>query len=532
MMVMRKHRYDARCLFIFIALLISLASLSGCISSPGPGNEQIPPEISVYSGDWPLPNRDYANTRYVSGAKISSQTVNGLKLKWSMNITGIGPYGGATSNPLILGDKVYFQDAMANTYKLSLYDGSVEWIHWLNATLVYAPNGPAVGYGKVFITEDSHNFTALDSSDGSELWRIRISKIPTTGMDIQPVVYDGLVYSSTVPGLGDIYYAPGGIGVVFALEQDTGLIRWNFSTVNSPDLWGHPEINSGGGCWYPPAVDTKTGTTFWGTGNPAPFVGTTEYPNGMSRPGPNLYTNTLLALDHRAGDLVWYTQVYPHGLFDYDFQISPVLTTANVSGKEMEMVIGAGKMGRVYAFDRSTGGILWVCVVGKHENDQLAALPPGTTTLYPGDLGGVESPMACAEGKVFAVYNNLYTNWSPDSYFAGNFTPYIPPYQEGTSGMAAIETDTGKIAWEQSFSNVSVGGATVVNDLVFTATMDGTIYALNMETGCIVWHYTAPAGIEAWPAFANNTLVWPCGGGLGFGGQPTLIALGLNPAPG
>ena len=103
----------------------------------------------------------------------------------------------------------------------------------------------------------------------------------------------------------------------------------------------------------------------------------------------------------------------------------------------------------------------------------------------------------------------------------------IPPYQEGTSGIVAIEEDTGKIAWEQSFDTVNTGGATVANDLVFTATMDATIYALDRDTGRVVWNYQAPGGIEAWPAIAHDTIIWPCGGGLGFGGQPTLIALGL-----
>jgi glucose dehydrogenase len=514
-------------LLILIAILVVMVWLPGCT---GPGTrpqDPVPPEISLYAGDWPLPNKDYANTRFVSTGEISSATIDRIGLKWSMNITGIGPFGGAASNPLVLGDQVLFQDAMANTYALDRATGVPRWIRWFNATLVYAPNGPGVGYGKVFVASDSHNFTALDFGDGSILWQTRVSDIPTTGMDIQPVAYDGLVYASTVPGLGDIYYAPGGTGVIFTLDQETGSRRWIFSTIDSPDLWGHPEINSGGGCWYPPAIDTATGLTFWGTGNPAPFVGTPEYPNGLSRPGPNLYTNTLLALEHRQGELVWYTQVYPHGLFDYDFQISPILTTANISGYEKDLVIGAGKMGRVYAFDRATGGILWVAVVGRHENDQLAALPPGYTTLYPGDLGGIESPMACAGGKVFAVYNDLYTKWTPVSYFAGNTTPYIPPYQDGTSGIVAIEEDTGKIAWECGFDTVNVGGATVVNDLVFTATMDGNIYALDRDTGRIVWSYRAPAGIEAWPAVAHDTIIWPCGGGLAFGGPPTLIALGL-----
>ncbi|HZE20953.1 MAG TPA: PQQ-binding-like beta-propeller repeat protein, partial [Desulfobaccales bacterium] len=313
--------------------------------------------------------------------------------------------------------------------------------------------------------------------------------------------------------------------VIYALNQSTGGTVWNFSTVDSPDLWGHPEINSGGGCWYTPSIDLKSGIMFWGTGNPAPFVGTPEYPNGASRPGPNLYTNTLLALDHRNGSLQWFTQVIPHGLFDYDLQLPPILARANWNGIDQDIVIAGGKMGRVYGFNRSTGAILWETGVGKHQNDQLAALPPGFTQVYPGAVGGIETPMAYADGVVYAAYNNVYENWSPIASYDGNVTPYIQPYSEGSGGLVAIETDTGQILWERKFDSMDVGGATVVNDLVFTGTFNGTLYAFNRTTGEQVWTYQAPDRIIAWPAVANDTLVWPAGGGFRSNGTPSLIAL-------
>src|SRR5690606_34663662 len=120
-----------------------------------------------------------------------------------------------------------------------------------NVAEVVGPNGPAVGWGKVFVAKDLYNVTALDAGTGEEVWTTRLSEVATTGIDIQPSVYAGLVYVSTVPGTGDVFYAPGGIGVISALDAETGEVVWSFSTVDSPDLWGHPEINSGGGAWYP-----------------------------------------------------------------------------------------------------------------------------------------------------------------------------------------------------------------------------------------------------------------------------------------
>jgi outer membrane protein assembly factor BamB len=226
--------------------------------------------------------------------------------------------------------------------------------------------------------------------------------------------------------------------------------------------------------------------------------------------------------------MIWYTQVVPHGLFDYDFQIPPILTRANINGFDQDIVIGAGKMWRVYAFNRTNGLILWETIVGEHQNDQLAALPPGRTTVYPGTLGGVETPMAYSGGAVFAAYNDLPVNWSPDAYFAGNITPYIPPYREGDGGLVAIEADTGKILWERTFPTIDVGGATVVNDLVFTGTFDGTLYAFNRTTGEEIWNYTAPDRITAWPAVVNDTIIWPAGGGFDSNGTPSIVALRIG----
>ncbi|MDG6256959.1 MAG: PQQ-binding-like beta-propeller repeat protein [Methanomicrobiaceae archaeon] len=523
-----------------LLLILALCLAGGAMAQDNQteNDSVVPPEVSEYAGDWPLPNYDYANTRATNTTAINASSINDLGVAWSFALNASGQFGAASSNPIITGDTVYFQDINANVFALSLETGDVVWTALYNNTSVAGPNGPAVGWGKVFAAVDPYTMGALDAATGEELWTQRLAGRPGEGIDIAPTVYDGMVYTSTVPGLGDIFYAGGNIGIIFALDEENGTIVWNFSTVDDPEsIWGNPEVNSGGGVWYTPAVDTGTGITYWGVANPAPFAGTPEYPNGASRPGPNLYTNSMLALGHDDGELIWFTQVLPHDLFDHDFQIPPILTNANVSGTEQEIVLGAGKMGRVYAFNRDTGAILWVTVVGRHENDQLAALPPGTTTVYPGALGGVETPMAAADGAVYVPYVDLATNWTPESSLSvgANQTgpqPEFAPFEEGTGGLVAIETDTGKILWEQTFDSINVGGATVINDLVLTATFDGAVYAFNRTSGEEIWTWNAPAGINAWPAVANDTILIPAG----VGEEPALIALRLGanvtpPAP-
>ena len=502
-----------------IAALTLLIAASALASGPdgsggGGGDGPIPPEVADHAEDWPLPNKDYENTRVTVDSAISSKNVLELGVAWSFPIPGIGAYGAAASNPIIAGDAVYFQDLRCNVFALDLETGDVRWSKFYNVAAVVGPNGPAVGWGKVFIAKDLYNVTALDAETGEEIWSTRLSEISTTGIDIQPAVYDGLVYVSTVPGTGDVFYAPGGIGVIYALDAKTGEVAWNFSTVDSPDLWGNKEVNSGGGCWYPPSIDAETGIMFWGIANPAPFPGTEEWPSGTSRPGPNLYTDSMMALDHATGEMIWFNQVLAHDLFDHDFQISPILAELDVKGTPQKVVFGAGKMGKVYAFNRSSGEVLWSTVV-------LDALPNGTTRILPGVLGGVETPMAYADGVLYVPVVNMFSDWTPAALDSSTID-----FNNGTGELVAIDAATGKILWIKLFETMALGGATVVNDLVFTAEYDGTIHAFKADSGEEVFELKAPASINGWPAVAKDTIVWPAGAGE----EPSLIALRLGAA--
>ncbi|VVB60262.1 Outer membrane protein assembly factor BamB [uncultured archaeon] len=476
---------------------------------------QVPPEIIQYQGDWPLANKDYQNTRATKDSTITSSNVASLSLAWSYAIQGIGAYGGAASTPLIVGNTVFFQDLKGNVVALNRQTGNVIWTKWYNDSAIVGPDGPAVGYGMIYVAKDLYNITALDMSTGAEVWKTRISYVVTTGIDIQPIVYDNMVFISTVPGTGDIFYAPGGIGIIYALDAQTGAILWNFSTVDTPNLWGHPEVNSGGGCWYPPAIDRATNTIFWAVSNPAPFSGTPNWPNGLSFAGSALFTDCMMALDYRTGKMKWFSQAIAHDIFDHDLQISPILTNATIGNVQHQIVIGAGKMGNVYAFDRDTGAILWTVPVGKHENDTLDKLT-GETLVYPGVLGGVETCMAYSDGIVFVPVVDLSTKYIPTglNYSSINFAA-------GKGELVAIDVNLGKILWYKTFDSINVGAATVVNDVVFTATYNGMIYAFQAKTGQQLFSYQAPAGINAWPAIAGNMIVWP----VGVGGTPSLIAL-------
>jgi outer membrane protein assembly factor BamB len=510
---------------IFLALLLTVIILAaGCVSNPpsgvgssGPGTAGIPPEVSQYGKDWPLPMRDYESTRWTTDSSISSATVQNLEVTWMMPITASGTFGGASTNPLIMGDTVYFQDLLGRLFSIDRQTGTVNWMTTFDSQGVVGPNGPAVGYGKVFGPSNQYSMSAVDLANGNKLWTTNLSFGAPIGILDQPTVYDGKVLISTTPQ----GYKAGAAGIIYALDQQTGKVLWQFNTIQSPDFWGHPELNSGGGCWFPASIDVNTGYSFWGTGNPAPFAGTPQYPNGASRPGNNLYCDSLIALNN-SGGLEWYTQTIAHDNTDMDFQLSPILTTATVNGVTQDIAIGGGKWGRVFAFNRSTGAILWVTQVGIHLNDNLVNLPNETIIVYPGYQGGIETPMAYANGVVYTGTNNLYANWAPTISFPPGGG--LQPYANGTSNLTAIQVNTGKILWERNFDSEIFSGVTVVNDLVFTATYNGMIYAMNKDTGSIVWTYHAPGLVNSWPAVAGNYLVWPVGSGT----APSVVAFDLG----
>jgi outer membrane protein assembly factor BamB len=432
---------------------------------------------------------------------------------------------------------VYIQDLACNVFALDFETGEVLWEHRYDNPTV-GPNGPAVGWGKVFAATSVDTISALDIETGEELWAVQLEG-PVGA--IQPTVYDNTVYVSTLAGVLDPGeeaglrgYAGGATGIAYALDQETGEARWSFQTVEE-GFWGNPELNGGAGLWFPPAIDTERDMLFYGTGNPAPFPGTIDFPNGSSRPGPNLYSNSIIALDRLSGELLWYYQVKPHDLFDLDFHMSPVLATVAIDGADRDIVIGAGKLGRILAFDRETGEVLWNTSVGEHDNDELEEVPEGQTVMVlPGVYGGVETPMAYADGIVYASVVNLPTPYTATGHDAENGAEAVQRAErmtevtEGTGEIVALDAATGEIQWTHDVDSVPFGGATVVNDLIVASTFEGTVFALDRGSGEELWRAQLAVPLIAWPAVVDDTII--VGAGAGQNARLVAFRLGAPPA--
>ena len=479
---------------------------------------QPPPEWRRNAAAWPGHNYDLANTRATTTTPISSRNVSHLREKWRLPLEGQAFFGIFASNPIVLDDTIYLIDLTSQVYAVDKETGRVKWRRAFNDFNV-GPNGVAYGWGLLFGTTHTGIF-ALDARTGETVWSRELIGAELGGIDLAPQVYDNTVIVSTVPSALD-RYVPGTMGIVYALDPWTGATKWDFNTVKDGYLWGNPELNSGGGLWYPPAVDAA-GRVFISIGNPGPFPGTPEFPNGTSRPGDNLYTNSIVALDGQTGRLLWYQQVAPHDLRDYDLQISPIVTHVPIDGVRTEIVVVAGKMGAVYAYRADDGTPLWSLSVGRHEND-TGLLPDDPIPVLPGLFGGVETPMAVAHGAVFVPWVDLAMNMSSTTY-------EFPDVTQGTGGLVAADVATGRVRWKRDLPQMSLGGATVANDVVFASSFDGTTYAFDTRTGRTLWTAAARAGINSFPAVAGDTLLVGAAAPLLTGQQamPELIAYSLD----
>ncbi len=269
----------------------------------------------------------------------------------------------------------------------------------------------------MYALDGSVGVQALDRETGEQLWATDVTATDTTGIDIQPVIAGELVIVSSVPVSISGIYTGGDRGVVTALDRETGEVRWEFDTVEGDDLWGNPDVNSGGGAWYPPAVDLERGLVYVGVANPAPFPGTPEHPNGTSRPGDNLYTDSVVALDLATGALEWFHQVTPHDIFDRDQVHAQLVELADGT----DVVVSSGKSGVVVGVDPDDGTPRWTTEIGLHENDDLTELD-GPTTVAPGTYGGVLTPPAWADGVVYLPVVNAPVELVPDevAYFGAD----------------------------------------------------------------------------------------------------------------
>jgi alcohol dehydrogenase (cytochrome c) len=522
------------------ALVVAAGLVAGCSSSSTSSNSSAlscpskrgaavtgnaPAGTGQPAAGWTQPDADLASTRDVASA-ITSSNVSKLGVAWTMPLTMSTAHtdGAYATTPVIVNGVVYVQDLDSDVFAISLATGKVLWTHNYNSPNG-GPDGVNVADGVVYAAT-AKAAVALDATTGAQLWSRTLVGNDHEGIAMAPGYDHGTVYVSTVPANVTTIYGAGGQGILWALNAKTGAPEWSWN--QDQNLWGNPAVNSGAGLWYTPSFDAQ-GNIYMGIANPAPVFGTTGYPLGSSRPGPDLYTDSVVKLSP-AGKLLWYYQLTPHDLYDWDLQNPPVLTTAN--GRPV--VIDGGKAGIMIELDAQTGQLLWQRPVGGHtghENDGLLtehATPtshnplPAKYCLEPSLYGGMLTQLASNGSTTFAAVNDWALAASP-SGFTGSVASQVQTFYKAVGEMIAVNQDTGTIIWDTPLPSSPFGAATVTNDVVFTTTFKGYLYALDATTGAILFSTPMSAGSNAPVAVDGDYVIAGAGAAAPSSTQRNMI---------
>ncbi|HTW00994.1 MAG TPA: PQQ-binding-like beta-propeller repeat protein, partial [Streptosporangiaceae bacterium] len=479
---------------------------------------------------WTQPNADLASTRYVASA-ITSADVSKLGVAWTMPLTMNTTHtdGAYAATPVIVNGVVYVQDLDSDVFAISLATGKVLWTHDYDS-----PNGGPDGVnvaGGVVYAATATAAVALDAATGAQLWSRTLIANDHEGIAMPPGFDNGTVYVSTVPANVKTVYGAGGQGILWALNARTGAPEWSWN--QDQNLWGNPGVNSGAGLWYTPSFDAQ-GNIYMGVANPAPIFGTKSYPLGSSRPGPDLYTDSVVKLSP-AGKLLWYYQLTPHDLYDWDLQNPPVLSLAD--GRPV--VIDGGKAGVMIELDAQTGKLLWQRPVGGHDGHQddgrltehatpaSRGLLPAKYCLEPSLYGGMLTQLASNGSTTFAAVNDFALPASPAG-FAGSVASQFRAFDKSVGEMVAVNQDTGAIIWDTPLPSSPYGAATVTNNIVFTTTFKGDLYALDATTGAILFKTPMSAESNAPVAVDGDYVIAGAGVSLSAKQHNMIIAYKLG----
>lgn len=435
-----------------MALVLALGS---AIVSTSHAQESTP--AAVPGDEWPLYGADIDGSRSTASA-IDSSNVANLQEAWSVEVGGP-----VSATPVIAGGFVYVGSYDGLLYAIDQSSGEVAWTYDTGAA-VLEPNlgidlgitgSAAVVDGTVYVGDAAASMHAIDATTGEPLWVSKTDDQASASIWSSPVVWDGRVFV----GVASIAKEEGFRGSVLALDAISGEIAWQtFMT---------PAEADGAGVFAVPAIDPDRGVLYVGTQN-AYSENPTPYGNPMS----------VVALDIESGEIEWVFKAPPGGgetapIEDVAFSASPNLFQADINGQPRDLVGQGQKSGIYWALDRDTGEVVW----------QTEVSPPGF-------LGGMEGTSAVA-GTFIAV---PATNW--------------PAFEDPATGLVSVlDASTGQIVWTADQDAPAASPASISNDVVFHAGMDGLLHAYALEDGTELWQTDLGASVSGGIAVSGDFVV-------------------------
>ncbi|MET4045772.1 methanol/ethanol family PQQ-dependent dehydrogenase [Bradyrhizobium sp. RT6a] len=405
--------------------------------------------------------------------------------------------------------------------------------------------GAALYEGKVFRTTLDANVIALDAKDGKELWRQKAADIKEGySMTVAPLVADGIV----ITGISGAEF--GTRGFIDGWDPATGKHLWRTHSIPSPDepggdTWKGDTWKLGGGStWITGSYDPELNTVYWGIGNPGPF-------NSAVRPGDNLYTCSVLAMDPKTGKIKWHYQFSPNNPFDYDSVAEMVLADMNVEGKPTKVLMDANRNGFFYVLDRTNGKLLaanpYVKVNWATGIDMKTGRPIETdvskdaregkkVTVYPSILGGKNwEPMSFNPQTGLAYANTLAfggryktepATFKQGEWYLGMDLTDLWEWGDGPRGhLKAIDPMTGKAKWEAPSDIPRFSGVlSTAGGVVFSGALTGEFEAFDADTGKKLWQFQTGSGIEGQPVTWQQDGVQYVAVTSGYGGVYSLFS--------
>jgi len=556
--------------------------------------------LAQASDAWTLHGHDLGGQRFSPLTAIDTASVKRLVPKWTWH-SGVTATFQAT--PIVVDGVMYVSLPFSGVAALDAATGRELWRykHESRSTKLCcgpANRGVAVSGGKVYVGTVDGRLVALDAKTGATVWDIvvaeyegsteatsqlrsddslsQVGKTGSTGVGISaaPLVYDDKVFVGiagvgyglhpdkglAVVGLSGQYGRP---GMMSAFDAKTGELIWRFS-VTEPGWEGSYRDSTpygvpmqrdiaaeradsakyadswkygGGSIYATPVIDAKRNLLIFGTGNPSPQMA------DVSRPGDNLYTSSLVALDLRTGGLMWHYQQVPHDRWGYDVASSPVLLRVTVDGRQIPAVAQASKTGWVFVHDRRDGTLLFKSEPFVPQRNLFTPPQPGDgVVIGPGIAGGANwSPSAydAKLGLFFVGALHLPTRYIAHEVRAtdGTVTQYASTQNtdEAWGTLSALDlADGGKLRWQVKTDEPLIGGVlATAGGLVFSGAGKGVFAAFNGASGQQIWSYQCDAGVNAPPityAIGGKQFVAVAAGGnalFGFKQGDTVMAFGL-----
>ncbi|CAB3698215.1 methanol/ethanol family PQQ-dependent dehydrogenase [Trinickia soli] len=476
---------------------------------------------------WLTYYRTYNGQSHSPANQINTANVGKLSVAWTYKFPA-DLQQGFEATPIVNGRYLFVSTPKDNVYAFDALTGKPLWKFepklgpeaFKNACCDVVNRGVAL-YGKnAYIAMLNGEVVALDAQTGAVAWRKRMFDAGTGyAFSLAPLAIDGAI---VVGNSGGEY---GARGFIAALDPQNGNVLWKHMTIpaqkeKGSETWPDGMQEHGGGAsWLTGTYDPASKTLYWGVGNPGPWL-------AALRPGDNLYSDSLLALDPKTGDIKWHYQYTRNDTWDYDGVNTPILANIRYGGKDYDAIIHADRNGFFHAIDRATGKLIYAnafvkatSVTGYTADGQpiqdKSKYPTVGTTIdtCPSFLGGknwwsvsydpekhlafVPSLHACMSlsGKSVSYMEGL-------PYLGEGFEIKPEPGSRGYGELQAIDVNTGKKVWSHWSKMPWNGGvASTAGGLAFSGSLDGHLYAFDEATGKVLW--TSPrlaSGIIAQPS--------------------------------